>query len=131
MYYTVETSETEPSILIERFKQSCQKRQFGVLISHNFKQKFNEKQIEYDEECIVCEICNPVIASSVVKSNRMIALALPCRVMIYSEVKGGPLKMTTMLPTQLIGMIDSDNETAAKEAKIVEQISKEIMDDCK
>jgi len=93
--------------------------------------KFNEKHIDYDTECVIMEICNPMIASSVVKSNRMIALALPCRVMMFSEVKGGPLKLTTMLPTKLIGMIDSDNEVADREAHKVEQIIKEIMDDCK
>ncbi|MCF7976039.1 MAG: DUF302 domain-containing protein [Phycisphaerae bacterium] len=115
MLYMKET-DASPSQVIERLETAAKDNQFGVLALHNLKDKMNAKGVEFDCDCIVLEVCNPVQAQKVLLADMSISTALPCRISVYQE--NGKTKMATLLPTALFKFFNApDLEPVAKEVE--------------
>lgn len=103
----------------------AQKHQFGVLGTHNLKQKMESKGVEFARECRVFEVCNPKQAQAVLTRSIEISTALPCRIAVYEE--DGRTVLATIKPTALLNMFDTPD--AAAVAQSVEQTMTQIMDE--
>jgi uncharacterized protein (DUF302 family) len=84
----------------------CETQKFGVLGLHDLKAKLIEKGQEFDRECLVFEVCNPVQAKRVLDAHPEISTALPCRISVYARDDGGA-RLATIRPTQMIGLFGS------------------------
>ena len=101
MLHVVESRKSIPEVEA-LFPSVAAKHKFGVLGTHNLRQKLNEKGIPFEKDCLVFEVCQPLQASRVLNENMSISTALPCRVSVYRE--GGKTRIATLKPTALLEM---------------------------
>lgn len=104
--------------------EAAKVQEFGVLGSHDLKAKLNEKKLDFDNDCIVFDVCSPKQAHEVLSTDMRISTALPCRIAIYQE--GGTTKIATIKPTALLDMFHAPKLRSV--AKKVENSVFAIMD---
>lgn len=96
--------------LIETLKQAG----FGVLWELNFKDKLHEKGLDYNEDFLVMEVCNPAKAKVVLEAEIDMGFMLPCKVGIHTE--NGNCFVGLMKPTSMV-----TNEALTALAREVEE----------
>ena len=102
---------------------AVQKYRFGILAIHNLKETMAKKGVDFDRDCFIFEVCNPVQAKRVLESKLEVSTALPCRVSVYQEE--GKVKIATIKPTEMLAAYHApDLEPIARE---VEQTITSIM----
>ena len=82
-----------------RLPEVSQRHKFGVLGTHDLKEKMRSKGVAFDRECRVFEVCNPQQAQAVLVQAIEISTALPCRIAVYQE--NGQTVLATIKPTWL------------------------------
>lgn len=103
--------------VIKALKVSLKENGFGVLWELNFKEKLEEKGLEFTEDFIVLEVCNPKQAKEVMEKEIHVGYVLPCKMVVRSENDKVYVGMTS--PETLIGLFD--NNELKKEAGEVEK----------
>lgn len=98
---------------------------FGVLATHNLREKMESKGVPFARECRVFEVCNPQQAHEVLNLAIEISTALPCRISVYEE--GGRTTLATLKPTVLLTMFGIPG--AESSAQMVEDSLLRIMDE--
>ena len=99
-------------------------REFGVLWQLNFKDKMAEHDIDFQNNFMILEVCNPEKANTVLSKHIKMGYFLPCKVVVY-ENEGG-VNIGTARPELLMGMMGLDGlEDVASE---VEKILIESID---
>lgn len=109
----------------ERLPEIAQKHKFGVLGTHDLKQKMESKGVPFSRECRVFEVCNPQQAQAVLTRSIEISTAIPCRIAVY--VENGRTTLATIKPTALLAMFHTPE--AAAVAQSVEATMTQIMDE--
>ncbi|MFC7372944.1 DUF302 domain-containing protein [Fictibacillus iocasae] len=115
-HYTVETTmsiQDAASVLEDVLKE----QKFGVLWQFNVKEKLQEKGLEFNEDYLILEVCNPQEAKEVLSINKRIGYFLPCKIVLYRE--GGVTKIGMPKPTEFIKLIE--DERLHNKAKEIEQ----------
>jgi len=101
------------------------KHKFGVLGTHDLKEKMVSKGVPFDRECRVFEVCNPHQAQKILQQSIQVSSALPCRISAYTE--NGRTVLATIKPAALLGLYGgASGETIARE---VEDSLVRIMDE--
>ncbi len=77
---------------------------FGVLQIHNLKEAIVKKGLEFTNECLIYEICQPLQAKMILEKNMSLSTLLPCRISIYED--GGKTVLATLKPTSLLAMFN-------------------------
>lgn len=108
-----------------RLVEISTKHKFGVLGTHNLREKMESKGVPFSRECRVIEVCNPGHAQIVLNQSIEISTALPCRISVYEE--GGRTILATIKPTALLTMFNAPG--AAATAQEVETTMVQIMDE--
>ncbi|MBU0506787.1 MAG: response regulator [bacterium] len=122
--YTKTTSKVLAKVC-KKFEQAVSAHQFGILHTIDMKQKMAEKNVDFDRNCLIYEICNPVLAKKALDHEMKIAAVLPCRVAIYEE--NNVVTVTTMRPSITMGIFKVDELIPL--ANEIEQKIKKIIDD--
>jgi uncharacterized protein (DUF302 family) len=107
-------------------QESAARHKFGILAIHDLRETMRKKGVEFDSECRIYEVCNPVQAKKVLQANGAVSTALPCRISVYGP-PGGAYTLATLLPTELMQMFGSPELGAV--AQEVEVVLKEMMAD--
>lgn len=96
--------------------KSLEEQKFGVLWKLNFKDKLKEKEIDFQNNFMILEVCNPQKAKEVLSKHIEAGYFLPCKIVVYEEK--GSVKIGMLKPEVLIGMLDFKDLTAiAKEVQ--------------
>ncbi len=90
----------------EDLPRACAANKFGVLGTHDLKEKMREKGVSYGGDCLIFEVCNPHQAKKVLEANPEISAALPCRISVFSTTDG-KTRLSTLQPTALIELFGS------------------------
>lgn len=98
---------------------------FGVLWQLNFKDKLQEKGLEFDYNFMVLEVCNPAQAKKVLDQKLEMGYMLPCKMAIYE--KDGVVRLGMMKPQALVQLMGETDlgETALE----VEMTLRKAIDD--
>ena len=123
MLYVKETTGSAKEV-VERIEKAAADNKFGVLGVHNLKEKMVAKGVDFQVECLIVEVCNPVKAKSVLEANMEISTALPCRISVYEDA--GKVKVATLKPTELLRLFG--NPELAPVAREVEDTIIRIID---
>ena len=99
------TSKKSRDEIDRGLQEAAARHKFGIITTHDLKEKMNEKGVEFDGECLIYEVCNPHQAKKVLEANGAVSTALPCRISVYRA--GGEYKIATLLPTALMKMFPS------------------------
>ena len=125
MLYSLPSRRTLPEIE-QALQESAARHKFGILATHDLRETMRKKGVEFNTECRIYEVCNPVQAKKVLEANGAVSTALPCRISLY-ETPGGGYTLATLLPTELIQMFGSPELGVV--AQEVETVLKEMMAD--
>ena len=124
--FVITRSTTLPlETVCSRLPEIATSHKFGVLATHNLREKMVSKGVPFDRECRVIEVCNPQQARDVLSQAIEISTALPCRISVYEE--GGRTILATIKPTALLTMFGVPGAAAA--AQEVETVMLRIMDE--
>jgi uncharacterized protein (DUF302 family) len=96
---------------------------FGVMQVHNLKETMNKKGVEFVNECLIFEVCQPQQAKKVLDENMSVSTALPCRISVYEE--DGKTMLATLKPSTLLAMFNTPQ--LAEVAQEVEDTIVKIM----
>lgn len=109
----------------QRIPAAAQKYKFGVIGTHDLKEKMTSKGVPFDRECRVFEVCNPQQAKNILSLSMEMSSVLPCRIAVYEDA--GHTVLATIKPTLLVEMFGVTS--AGKIAKEVEDTLTRIMED--
>jgi len=112
-------------IVCQRLTEIATSHKFGVLATHNLREKMESKGVPFSRECRVIEVCNPKQAQEVLNQAIEISTALPCRISVYNE--DGQTILATIKPTALLTMFGVPG--AASAAQAVEDTMIQIMEE--
>lgn len=127
MYYIIETSKTFEQASSD-LQEAVANHGFGVLHVHDLGATLRGKGIDFDEECKVFEVCNPVQAAKVMARDMRLNMALPCRISVFTE--HGQTKIGMIKPAQLLSALSRDPELA-EVASEVEHKTIQMVDEAK
>jgi len=105
MYYVVDTEKTFEQATID-LESSVKSLGFGVLHVHDLGETLRNKGMDFEENCRVFEVCNPVQAAKVLSRDMRLNMALPCRISVFTE--GGSTKIGLIKPAQMIAALSED-----------------------
>ena len=92
---------------VESITNSLKERKFGVLWQLNFKEKMAEHEIQFPNNFMILEVCNPLKANEVLSAHIEVGYFLPCKVVVYE--KDGEVFIGTAKPGMLIGLMGYDD----------------------
>ncbi len=127
MYYIVD-SEKSFVVAAADFEKAIKKHSFGLMHVHDLASTLRSKDILFDEECKVFEICNPIQASKVLSIDIRLNMALPCRISIFTST--GKLKIGLIKPVEMLTALSKD-VALIEVAKEVEEQMMQIIDEAK
>ena len=122
--YEVKTSKTF-STAVEDLKKSLSENKFGVLWELNFKDKLEEKGLDFHQNFKVLEVCNPKQAKEVLDRHIEVGYFLPCKMVVYEKENSVFIGM--MRPTSMIGMLGQEELLSI--AQQVETVLKKAIDE--
>lgn len=101
---------------IESLKENLKENSFGVLWELNFKETLEGKGLDFENDFVVLEVCNPKQAKAVLEENIHIGYVLPCKMVVRDDGDKRYIGMTS--PEKLIGLFDEPelDEVAKKVA---------------
>ena len=99
IYFELATDKTFESA-VQSLKESIKPYGFGVLWELNFKDKLQEKGLEFNTDFQVMEVCNPVKAKQVLEGDITAGYFLPCKAAVYE--KDGCIYIGMLKPTSLM-----------------------------
>lgn len=121
MIYKRKTSKSIENALFD-LKKHLSEIGFGVLWEFNFKDKFDEKGLEFDGDFKILEVCNPMKAHMVLEGNLDMGFFLPCKIAVFEqegEIFIGmpePTKMMSFADQPKVGEVAHDVEALLKAA---------------
>ena len=101
MIYQVKSKKALPDVA-RGLEAATQQHKFGIMGTYDLKAKMKEKGVEFEQDCLIVEVCNPHQAKKVLEKNPEISTALPCRIAIYRE--GDDVVLATLKPTAMLGL---------------------------
>jgi uncharacterized protein (DUF302 family) len=131
MYYIVETSKSFEQVSVD-LDSAVKRLGFGVLHVHDLGNTLRSKGVDFEEQCRVFEVCNPVQAAKVLSVDMRLNMALPCRISIFTEK--GKTKLGLIRPEQMLSALSQDEalaEVAKEVAKEVEEKTIQMIDEAK
>lgn len=123
MYYIVD-SDKSPDAAAAALEAAVKRHNFGVLHVHNLRATLQGKGFDFPNECRIFEVCNPMQAVSVLRNNKALNMALPCRISVYQEhgqTKIGKIGM--IRPAAMLSQLSSDPELKS----IAEEVESETI----
>ena len=124
-FVILRTSPQPLETICQRLPEVAQRHRFGVLGTHDLRQKMESKGVPFPRECRVFEVCNPQQAQAVLTQAMEVSTALPCRISVYEE--NGRTVLATLKPTRLLTLFGAPG--AAEVAQAVEETLVRIMDE--
>lgn len=114
LIYEKQTNQSVPDA-IKKLESTLKEKGFGILWQLNFKDKIQEKGLEFKDDFVVLEVCNPKIAKDVLDKNIHVGYILPCKMVVRSEGENTYIGMAS--PEVLIGLVSDDLKDLAKEVE--------------
>lgn len=127
MYYIVETDKSFDQAAAD-LEAAVERQGFGVLHVHDLGSTLRSKGIEFEEQCKVFEVCNPLQAASVLATDMRLNMALPCRISVFTD--GGQTRIGMIRPAQMLASLSRD-PALAPVADDVESRTIRMIDDAK
>ena len=127
MYYIVESDKTFNQASAD-LAAAVIRHGFGVLHVHDLGATLRSKDIAFDEECKVFEVCNPAQAAKVLSTDMRLNMALPCRISVFTEK--GKTRIGLIKPVQMLSALSQDAALVAV-ATEVEKKTIQMVDDAK
>lgn len=117
MIYEKKTQKTFEEA-VNSITEELKKREFGVLWNLNFKEKMAEHDIDFKNNFMILEVCNPEKAKEVLTKHIDMGYFLPCKMVVYENE--GNVMIGAPEPKKLMSMMGYDDlENLADEVQTI------------
>ena len=123
MYYIVETEKSFEDASVD-LESAVKGHDFGVLHVHDLGSTLRSKGIDFDEQCKVFEVCNPVQAAKVLSTDMRLNMALPCRISVFTDK--GKTKIGLIKPVPMLSALSQEAELVRVSEEVETQIIKMV-----
>jgi len=127
VYYIVETEKSFDQASAD-LDSAVGRHGFGVLHVHDLGATLRSKGIEFEEQCKVFEVCDPVQAAKVLSTDMRLNMALPCRISVFTDK--GKTKIGLIKPVQMLSAL-SDEAELVEVSEEVEAKTIQMVDEAK
>jgi len=127
MYYIVESDKSFDQASTD-LDAAVKRHGFGVLHVHDLGSTLRSKGIEFEEQCRVFEVCNPVQAAKVLSADMRLNMALPCRISVFTDK--GKTQIGLIRPAQMLASLSQD-AALAEVSREVESKTIQMVDEAK
>lgn len=86
-------------------KYNLKEKGYGVLWELNFKETLEKKGLDFQEEYVVMEVCDPKKAKEIMEENIQAGYVLPCKIAVRREDNKTYIGFTS--PKVLLGQFKS------------------------
>lgn len=104
LVYEMKTDQTIDQA-ITSLEVSLKEVSFGILWKLNFKETLEGKGLDFKENYVALEVCNPMQAKKILELNSQAGYVLPCKMIVREEEGQTYIGMTS--PKALIGMFNN------------------------
>ena len=104
--HTVKTQKTIDDV-ITTLTEDLKEIGFGVLEILDFKKILVDKGLEFTDNYLLMEVCNPNLAKQVLEANPDLGLLLPCTIAVYEKDNENYISLAR--PTSLLSMVSESN----------------------
>lgn len=118
------TSNKSIDTLYKDLEQSIANNKFGLIHTHNLNEKFEAKNLEFNEKYLILDICNPMIAKSILEIDMSVGASLPCSISLYTDKGTTCIAMTK--PTIVYPML---NEKLKELSEVMESTLVKIINE--
>jgi uncharacterized protein (DUF302 family) len=125
MYYIVETEKSFNQASTD-LESAVTRHGFGILHVHDLGATLRSKNIAFDEECKILEVCNPGQAAKVLSTDMRLNMALPCRISVFTEK--GKTKIGLIKPVEMLSALSQD-AALVQVAKEIEEKTIQMVDE--
>ena len=105
---------------------AIQRHGFVILTRHDVGESLRKRGIDFAEDCRVYDIDNPALSARLLDTDMRAALALPCRVAVWSE--NGTTRIGLMRRTASCAAVSPSAAAAALAGEIEQRIMQMIGD---
>lgn len=110
------TSKKSFEEAIASVKENLKKEGFGVLWELDFKSTLEKKGLDFADDFVIMEVCDPLKAKEIMEENIRAGYVLPCKMAVRREKETIYIGLSS--PESLLGLFDSDKlNTIAKEVE--------------
>lgn len=127
MYYIVGTDKSFDQASAD-LEAAVKRHGFGVLHIHDLGATLRGKNVAFEEECRIFEVCNPGQAARVLSADMRLNMALPCRISVFTEK--GTTKIGLIRPVQMLSALSPDPALVQVAQEVEEKIIR-MVDDAK
>jgi uncharacterized protein (DUF302 family) len=125
MYYIVQTNKSFNQASID-LESAVLRHGFGVLHVHDLGTSLRNKDIAFEDECKIFEVCNPSQAAKVLSIDMRLNMALPCRISVFTEKDKTQIGL--IKPVQMLSALSQDT-ALVQVAKEIEETIIQIVDE--
>lgn len=111
----IEKTDKSVQEVVDSFQELAPKHKFGVQHIHNVTQNIKSKGLEFENECQIIDICNPVIAKSFLEADMQVSALMPCKISVYEKLGETHIVMNSL--SEAIKSINGNLTSKAKEAQ--------------
>lgn len=119
----LEDSNKSVQEVVDTISEKISDFKFGILHIHNVKETLNSKGVEFNEQCQILDICNPMYAKNFLEADMSLSIVMPCKISVYS--KNG---QTTIAMNSIVQLIDDINPEQIQLAQEVQDKLLELID---
>ncbi len=109
MFYIVESSKSFYEVTFD-LEPVVQRLGFTLLHTHDLSEALRRREIEFDDECQVFEICNYRQMEKMLAIDKRLSLTLPWRISVFTE--NGATRIGLIRPEQMLAMLCPNAELA-------------------
>ena len=104
--YSIKTDKSVPEA-VKAVQKSLKEHGFGTLWEMNVPAKLQEKGVDYSQEAVILEVCNPKQAKRALEANLEAIYFLPCKVVVFDA--DGQTTIGMMLPSIMMEALQDSN----------------------
>lgn len=108
---------------IASLKDNLKEVSFGVLWELNFKKTLESKGLDFAEDYVVLEVCNPKKAKAILEEDMQAGYSLPCKMAVRREKDKTYIGLSS--PVASLGFLN--NSKLLEHASEVEEILKKVI----
>ncbi|MBS1714257.1 MAG: DUF302 domain-containing protein [Armatimonadetes bacterium] len=125
----VERTEKPFSEAVVALRRAVEANKWGILGSHDFGEILAGKGLPQREQYKTLEICAPAHADAMLAWNPLVALCMPCSVLVYTE--NGSTYIAALRPGKIVPTLFGGGDVPTASADVIDGELRTIVDAAK
>lgn len=119
MFYIVESSKSFSEVIFD-LEPVVQRLGFMILHSHDISELLRRKEIDFDDDCHIFDVCNVRYVEKLLAIDMRLSLSIPWRISVFTE--NGATKIGLIRPEAWLSQLAMHADLARLAREIEEKL---------